>query len=222
MSTSKTNTKAIEQYIQDVAGFRRKGLFNPWAEVSPDEADIESGPAGRIERLRAHFTNPDVQVVMCGEAPGYQGARYSGIAFTSERLLLEGVIPRIPYMMGQRISTRPRPWSEPSASIVWKALYDVGLAEQAVLWNSVPWHPFKPGNPHSNRTPTEQERAIGLEYLERFTQLYPGAVFAAVGATAKKSFDELGIEATLLRHPANGGATKFRQGLVELKECLDG
>ena len=222
MSTPKTNTKAIERYIQAVSLYQQEGLFNPWAEVSPDEADPQHGAARRIERLRAHLQNPDVRVVLIGEAPGYQGARYSGIAFTSERLLLEGAIPRIPDLMGQRISTRPRPWSEPSASIVWKALYEVGLAEQTILWNSVPWHPHKPGNPHSNRTPTEEERAVGLEYLELFVQLYPGAVIAAVGATSKKSLDELGIEATLLRHPANGGATKFRQGLIELKESLDG
>ncbi len=203
-------------YIADLATVHRPGLFNPWLECSPDEPLPATAPASRRERLRHHLLCPDPAVILIGEAPGYQGARYSGLAFTSERLLLNGAIPRVPSLLGERISTRPRPWSEPSAAIVWKGLYEVGLAHRALLWNSVPWHPMLGNQPHTNRTPTEEERVLGLEYLQRFLELFPGVMVAAVGKVAERSIQELGVDALLLRHPANGGATLFRDGLKEL------
>lgn len=69
------------------------GLFNPWRDHCPFETP-ENGPEDRIIRLALHLDcNP--RAILVGEAIGYQGGRYSGIAFTSERLLRTGRIPRI-------------------------------------------------------------------------------------------------------------------------------
>lgn len=69
------------------------GLFNPWSDICPEDRPT-NGPQEKLERLARHLdVLPDF--IMCGEAPGYQGCRHSGVAFTSERLLLEGAIPRI-------------------------------------------------------------------------------------------------------------------------------
>lgn len=86
------------------------GLFNPWKERC--EFDIcDDAPQFRRERLRAHL-NCDAKFILVGEAPGYQGCRYSGVAFTSESLILNGTIPRIerPYA---RLTKRERPFCEP-------------------------------------------------------------------------------------------------------------
>jgi hypothetical protein len=68
----------------------RPNLFNPWRQVC--EFDLDQGAfAGRLSRLALHLDcNP--QIILVGEAPSYQGCRYTGIAFTSERQLAEGAI----------------------------------------------------------------------------------------------------------------------------------
>ena len=144
---------------------------------------------------------------------GYQGCRFSGIAFTSERLLLESNIPRVPDMHGKRITTRKLTWSEPSATIVWKALYEHGLADNAVLFNAVPWHPEGFKKSLSNRTPNATEKEQGVKFLLMFLKLFDGVPVAALGNTASDNLNMLDIEHTKLRHPANGGATLFRNGL---------
>lgn len=191
------------------------GLFNPYHQRCAHDTDA-NGPEQRLARLVRHL-DCTPRFVLIGEAVGYQGCRYSGIAFTSERLLLEGAIPR-QAPVTQRLSQRPLPFSEPSATIVWKTLYRLGLAEQTVLWNAVQLHPFRPGEPWSNRTPSDDEVQLGRPALELLRTAFPAAQFVAVGNKAKAALTLMGIDSPLVRHPANGGATKFAQGLAVLAE----
>ncbi len=132
------------------------GVFNPWLQ-SDGTTDLTGDAArSRVARLRAHL-DTNARVLLIGEAAGYQGCKVSGIAFTSERLLIEGSIPRVP-LTQPRLTSRARPWSEPSATTVWKTLHALGIADRTVLWNAYPWHPHKPAALHSNRTPTRGER----------------------------------------------------------------
>lgn len=157
--------------------------------------------------------NVSAKLLLLGEAPGHLGCRASGVPFTSERILLETGVPRIG-IERERITTAARSLSEPSATIVWGALRDAGVEADTVLWNSVPWHPMAQRKPRSNRTPTDAERVAGLEILEMFLQIFPGAAICAVGKIAERSLLEIGVTpAATLRHPANGGATLFRAGL---------
>ena len=182
------------------------GLFNPWTQsgvldLAPDAV------AKRMTRLRRHF---DVRprLVLIGEAAGYQGCRYSGIPFTSERLLCAGSIPRMP--REERFTSRPLPFSEPSATIIWRTLAELGLAESTVLWNALPLHPFPDGRELGNRTPLGGELDIGLPCLEFLSQQFSGIPLIAVGLQAEKAMRLLGVEPVVtVRHPANGGATKF-------------
>lgn len=201
-----------EQFVDELATHKLAGTFNPWRECCPQEIS-DSGFEARKERLVTHFENSQAQYVLVGEAPGYQGCRYSGVAFTSERLLLEGAIPFMPDLGQMRISRRKRPFSEPSATIVWGALHEHGIADKTLLHNAFPYHPEGSKGIHSNRTPTELERKFGLELLSLFFNVFSGMKVAALGNTASKSLSELGIKHIKLRHPANGGATKFRNGL---------
>jgi uracil-DNA glycosylase len=150
--------------------------------------------------------------VLIGEAAGYQGCKVSGIPFTSERLILEARIPRIA-TDAPRLTSRPRPWSEPSATTVWNTLHSLGIAKQTILWNAFPWHPHKPGLLHSNRTPTPAERLAGVAVLKQLLDLFPKALVFAVGRNAEWSLLQLGRDATPLRHPSMGGAKKFAQQL---------
>ena len=186
-------------------------MFNPWRDHDAGTDAEDKAPIARLERLRA-FLDTGARWLLLGEASGYQGAHVSGIPFTSERLLLEGVIPRV-YIGNRRLSTRARPWSEPSATTVWGALHALKRSDDTLLWNAYPWHPHRPGVPQSNRTPTPTERRAGLPVLQALLAAYPGVRCFAVGRNAEASLAEVGVVATALRHPSMGGATAFREGL---------
>jgi uracil-DNA glycosylase len=188
-------------------------LFNPYSDRS-DEDEPCNGPDAKLARLAAHLDCVP-KFILCGEAAGYQGCRYSGIAFTSEYLLREGKIPRIP-AMSHRLTTRRLPYREPSATIVWKALYELGIKDRTILWNALPVHPHKPGNKQSNRTPKSHEIKIGEPALQRLVAEFPKAKVIAVGRKAERSLRSLGIvPAATVRHPANGGAKIFTQQLQQ-------
>lgn len=190
------------------------GLFNPWRDHCPYDAD-GNGPVEKLERLALHL-DCDPEFILTGEAPGYQGCRYSGIAFTSERLLGEGVIPRIPVLPG-RLSTRHLPFSEPSATIVWKTLRNLGIADRTVLWNAMQLHPYRAEKLWSNRTPTPEEISLGEPALRILAEMFPKAKIIAVGKKAEGLLHEMKIPAAgSVRHPANGGATQFAAGLKDL------
>lgn len=190
------------------------GLFNPWKDKCPHDA-AGNGPVEKLDRLSLHL-NCDPEFILAGEAPGYQGCRYSGIAFTSERLLGEGAIPRIPALAG-RLSTRRLPFSEPSATIVWKTLYRLGIAERTILWNAMQLHPYRPDNLWSNRTPSPAEISLGEPALRLLIEAFPSAKIIAVGKKSEGLLREMAIPiAGSVRHPANGGATEFAVGLKNM------
>lgn len=186
-------------------------IFNPWTQTNADDQPEYNGPAQRLRRLQQHLTGNPTQLLL-GEASGYQGCRVSGIPFTSERLLLAGTIPRVSGAQA-RLTTRERPWSEPSATTVWGALTQFGIASSTVLWNAFAWHPHKPGQPQSNRTPERAERERGLEVLQLLLAAFPDVRLFAVGRHAQQQLQLLGRSAVPLRHPSMGGALIFRREL---------
>jgi uracil-DNA glycosylase len=191
-------------------------IFNPWTQRDElNDSDL-NGPAARVERLRLHLLRKPARILL-GEAAGYQGCHVSGIPFTSERVIIAGIVPRVS-CGSQRLSIRTRPWSEPSATTVWKTLHALEIAGDTILWNAYPWHPHVRGNPHSNRTPTRAERVLGMPVLEALLRAFPAATLFAVGRHAERALLEFGREATALRHPSMGGAMLFHQGL---KKALD-
>lgn len=189
------------------------GLFNPWRDHCPHDA-AGNGPAARLERLSRHL-DCDPAFILCGEAPGYRGCRTSGIAFTSERLLVEGAIPRVPAQ--PRLSDRALPLSEPSATIVWRTLYRLRLENQVILWNALQLHPHRPGEIWSNRTPTDSEIALGEPALRILVEAFPAAKLVAIGKKAEGLLLGMGLTlAGSVRHPANGGATEFAAGMARI------
>lgn len=205
----------IREFVAAVGDVRLPGLFNPWGERCEHDA-VPNPSAARRDRLAQHLSATDVAMVLVGEAPGYAGCRYSGLAFSSEALLLKGAIPRIGALQGRRLTTRARPFSEPSATVVWGALYDLGMAERTVLWNACAWHPMGE-SALSNRTPTRSELNAGMPFLETLLGLFSGARIVAVGQKALDSLNRLGQHRfEVVRHPARGGASEFRRGLRRL------
>ena len=196
---------SLAKSLVETLPFGMTGLFNPWRDYCAHDA-AGNGTVEKFDRLALHL-ECQPRFILVGEAPGYQGCRYSGIAFTSERLLGEGSIPRIP-LLSSRLSTRPLPFSEPSATIVWKTLYQLGIAEHTILWNALQLHPHHPDNVWSNRTPTPSEISLGEPALRLLIEAFPLAKIIAVGKKSEGLLREMEIPmAGSVRHPANGGAT---------------
>lgn len=130
------------------------------------------------------------QLLLVGEAAGHRGARVSGLPFTSER---------------QLTGTGP---AEATATIVHRVLRELGLEDDVLLWNVVPTHPHRPGEPASNRRPRAEEVAASRPFLD---ELAHGRQVVPVGRLAEAALESEGI-----RHPSHGGAAAFRDGLARL------
>jgi hypothetical protein len=192
----------MDTLLADLARAHIGFTFNQYAETGPD--DIAGGAAIRMANLHAYLHEREgADVVALGEAGGYQGMRWSGVAFTSERDLERWGDPYQP-------SCAARRWSEPSGTIVHRVLGELGAERRVILWNTVPTHPHRPGAPLSNRRPTVAEVAAGAVFAERLIALVRPATVVAVGRIAESV---LGASATYVRHPANGGATAFADGM---------
>lgn len=198
------------------------GVVNPYREAFP-ELDGPAAARRRRENLEAYLERVGTpRLVLLGEALGFRGGRFSGIAFTSERQLAGPDARRLAWARSQgsqgspfqATSRNPALWLEPSGSVVWGALG--GDARGALLWNVFPWHPHGPRGPLSNRTPERSLVAANLHVLERLLAEVGGARVLAVGRTAQAALAALGVEAPALRHPAHGGAGLFREGLCRL------
>jgi uracil-DNA glycosylase len=144
----------------------------------------ERAPLLRRRLARYLDEHAAARTVLVGEAPGFRGARVSGIPFTSERQL-----------------TGEGP-AEATASIVHRVLEELGLEDAVLLWNVVPTHP---GGEGWNRRPTRAEVEAGLPFVR---DLARGREVVPVGRVAHAA-----LGGRYLRHPSHGGAAEFRRGL---------
>jgi hypothetical protein len=117
-----------------------------------------------------------------------------------------------------RVDLKPQGFTEPTATIVWGFLADQGIdPRRIVLWNAFPWHPYHLDKGSlSNRTPTDTELAVGHQMLKQLLKLGQFKQVVAIGEKSALQLQQLGIAATKVRHPANGGAGKFRAQMHDL------
>jgi hypothetical protein len=197
-------------------------VFNPWHHRDPLHDAAPGAPAIRRTQLASYIEERQkATVILLAEALGYQGGHFSGIPMTSERLLLghlrhKGLEPGMVFA-GQprrtsRVDVKADGFTEPTATIVWGAMHDLGVdPRDVILWNAFPWHPYKPGKGLlSNRTPTDDEVMLGRPVLMALSAYAPQARILAVGQKSAGLLAAMGITAPALRHPANGGAGQFR------------
>ena len=158
------------------------------AEIGATFNFYRDGPRAALlkRRLGAYLAaREDATILLVGEAPGYRGARISGVPFTSER---------------QLTGTGP---AEATATIVRRVLQELELEADTLCWNAVPTHP---GTETSNRRPTRTEVVAGARFLQHLAK---NRRVLAVGRVAAAA-----TEAPYVRHPSHGGAEEFRAGLL--------
>jgi hypothetical protein len=206
--------RAVEEQLFDIPG--GQAAFNPYHDLDA-EADLEDA----VQRRRANFaayvrtyqTFPEVLLV--AEAPGPWGCRFSGVPITSEAQLLDPDFP----LTGSQSSRREQPYTEYSATIYWRAL--LPYYPRFFTWNTFPFHPFKPGNRFSIRTPNRREVVEYATLLGEVVRLANPRKILAVGRKAETALQSIGIEPIYVRHPSQGGATIFTQAVLSvMKETV--
>jgi uracil-DNA glycosylase len=154
---------------------------------------------------------PDTMLI--GEAPSYRGGRLTGIPFTSERIMLSGILPGSGY---RKATPGPEMSTEASATMVWSAIRKVDPLP--LLWNAFPFHPFVRGNARSNRLPNMRELLIGQDFIRMLMRLFGFRRIVAVGNRASHSLSRMNIAHERIRHPSQGGKQKFIDGMARLSQ----
>lgn len=226
-------------FIRSLADYTGTNVFNPWRNYDPVCDISPQAPQIRRNQLTSYLSSrlEEADFLIIAEAAGYQGCRFTGIALTCERMLLgfhktvtaSAVLDRAgirtsrpngPYMTSD--SQRHKGMNEPTDTYVWNALIATGLdTHRFLLWNIFPFHPYKKTSPFSNRTPTEKELAVGLSYTKDLLTLCKKNVhIAAVGRKSAETLQAAGLNATAMRHPANGGGNTFKENFSAWMKAL--
>ncbi len=224
---------SITSFITALSQYSQPDVFNPWRDYAADCDISPEAPAIRRRQLHDYLQRriKTARYLFIAEAAGYQGCRFTGIAMTCERMLLDAHKQITSAMIlgypGQRTSRPDCPYmtsrpqrlcgmNEPTDTYVWGAAIDNGLSpDDMILWNIFPFHPHK-DSPFSNRTPTDEELSQGLRYAMHLTSLCrPDIQIGAIGRKSSQLLSEAGLSAVSMRHPANGGASLFRRQFAQ-------
>ncbi|MBS5189635.1 MAG: uracil-DNA glycosylase [Veillonella sp.] len=190
----------VQQFVDWLGQYRGELVHNPLGEVNTALEIVRSGfDAAQVRRnnLMAYLL-PRLgrsKIFMVAEAVGYQGGRFSGIAITCERMLLDKH----------------------------KTIRAHQITPVTLQRTSSPLSPMlkrTQQEPLTNRTPTESEQQLGWEYTKRLLALHtelggPKPLVLAVGQKSADTMGRFGLSAIGLRHPANGGANLYREGFAK-------
>ena len=219
----------MDAFFKSLKAIKSDNIFNPWY-CRDEKNDIASdSQAIRLSQLKQYMTEREnAKYLLVGEALGYQGGHFTGIPMTSERILLgkmehksitpghvfSGIEPRRTSMP----SVKKDGFSEPTATIVWERLIKTGYnMNDFIFWNAFPWHPYKPDKGIlSNRTPSDKEFEKGKPVLLELLKSVNFKKIIAVGQKSRIQLGEMGVDASMVRHPANGGAPKFREQIIKV------
>lgn len=223
----------IQEFIEKLQAYQGPLVFNPWRDFDPSCDIGEQAPVIRTANLRRYLElRQKAHYLFIAEGLGYQGGHFSGIAITSERIIL-GNHPDVEKksVLGdwnyQRTSDANSAllnrtqkllgFNEPTDTVVWNALNKHGLASfDVILWNIFPFHPYKEGKLLSNRTPSNTELDLGIEYAKMLMELVPGMKVVAIGQKAANTLSRYGVECEAVPHPSMGGANRFKAAVAEI------
>ena len=185
-----------------------EGLFNPYADRE-DAYDVPGAEEIRRQNFRQYLECylEWPRLFLLAEAPGPWGCRFSGVPLVSEAQLVEPAFP----INGRPTSLAPEPHSEYTAGIYWRVLG--AYFPYFFTWNSVPFHPFKPGNAMSIRNPRNGEVMVYADVLRAILDVMNPEIVLAIGRKAEYVLGKLGVECRYIRHPSQGGARKFEEGV---------
>ena len=224
----------MEKFLTALQEYHSAQVFNPWADYDPTCDIGPEAPKLRSANLLRYLTlRQQAKYLFIAEGLGYQGGHFSGMAMTSERILL-GFHPTVKsnVVLGeeftyQRTSNphstllnkrqKEQGFNEPTATVMWGELAKQKLVPfQTILWNIFPFHPYKESGILTNRTPTKEELDVGIVYAKQLLELVPEMQVIAIGRKSAETLTRYGVACSAVPHPSMGGATRFRQAVAAL------
>lgn len=208
------NKGHIDDFVHSLARAQTpQNVFNQYCEEEPANAVRRSN----LRRYLRFLSRCQPRMVLIGEAAGYRGCRLTGVPFTSQRIMLDGIDGREFFGAEHgflKSEERRDIMGEQSATIVWGVLQE--MTRLPLLWNALPFHPHHSRQPWSNRTPTRAELKLGRPFLRHLLELFPADLVVAVGNKADEALSRQHIPHRKVRHPSHGGKAEFVQGISSL------
>ena len=199
----------FEDFIDALANQQvSEDVFNQYSYALPENGVRRSNLLLWLEEMEV--LKPSVLLV--GEAPGYMGARLTGVPFTSEKLLLKGLFGK--ENVFKKTEEYKNICTERTATIFWQCMEVLKIVP--LVWNAFPFHPFKSGKPTSNRAPNRYELSIGEEFLKKLIEIFGIKSVITVGKKADHVLNKIGVNHDTCRHPSMGGQKDFKQGMIKL------
>jgi uracil-DNA glycosylase len=167
------------------------------------------------------------EIILLGEASGYNGCRWTGIPFTSGDILRKHRL--YAPVRNSLAFANFKDKKELSASIVYSFFSEYPeIFKKIVLWNTFPFHPHKAGESETNRTPTKTEIRQGAYYFKMLQDVLKIKEYHPIGNKASELLTMLintgdipPFKFKLIRHPAFGGAVDFAKNLKEIFKIKD-
>lgn len=204
---SKNFEKKVNDFIEKLINFDKsifkRNIFNPWAEF--DESDISSNaPKIRVENLKKYLLKrKEAKYILIAESPSL-GARYTGIAMTSEKVINTN---NLDYAYSSKKSEIKKYVYELTAKKVWDEIIE--KKEDFAMWNAFAFNIHEKEN-RWFENPTEEELKGNLELLNLFLDLFCGAKIITVGKTAQNALEILNFKNfESIRHPSNDFKKEF-------------
>jgi uracil-DNA glycosylase len=176
-----------------------------------DARDDGSDDSSRITLRRTNLTRylswcaeAGAHTMLVAEAPGWRGMTNTGVPFMSVREI------EADPSLGLSLPDAPTAVWEASSRVVQAALQGLDVPPP-VCWPVYPHHPHVAGNPLTNRTPRPAEVRSGLPAVRALLDAFEIRSIVAVGRKAEGALQSVGIPATAVRHPAQGGARLFTE-----------
>lgn len=203
------------QFVEELSRMHFANTFNPYSNRCIVH-DRVLAPVIRSETLRAILEVAAVRGVdsiWLGRDLGYRGGRRTGLALTDD-IHIDDHADR--WRVSAERPTIGDLYRERTATVVWRVLSRIKLP--VFLWNVFPLHPFKPGNPFSNRLHNNRERTAGIQILERLVVLLQPRRLVAIGSDAACAVRSLstGRDSECVRHPSYGGQAVFVSRMSEV------
>jgi protein involved in ribonucleotide reduction len=209
-------------------------VYNPWKDFDGIYDIGQKAPQIRCNQLEDYLRIRvnQAKYIFVAEALGFRGGHFTGIAMTSERILLghhenKKLVPSI-VVSGQAYRTSnfkhagikkaysKLGYSEPTATIIWESIINYkGNSTDIMLWNIFPFHPYGE-DILTNRAPSGDELDEGLKYLSLLIDIVKDAEIITIGTKSDETLTDYGIPHKSVPHPANGGANQYRGQIVKL------